>query len=200
MEKWIYRVSEDFLCDASTKIVGLDCEFTDKVKGIKQKHLPEDRRQRAAVLQLCVANDIILFQIFHATKDPDLLKKFLSSGKVWFFGAAIDMDRRMLMPYGLNIRCAFDLQKMINIHKLDPGVKNRRIPSLYDLSNAVLGTNLEKKGDSCKKTREEGWAILELSFDQVKYAALDAQLSFEIPIKNGQSRDTILLEIFTMYD
>jgi hypothetical protein len=35
MEKWIYRVSEDFLCDASAKIVGLDCEFTDKVKGIK---------------------------------------------------------------------------------------------------------------------------------------------------------------------
>jgi hypothetical protein len=34
-----------------------------KVKGIKQKHLPEDRRQRAAVLQLCVANDIILFQV-----------------------------------------------------------------------------------------------------------------------------------------
>ena len=63
MEKWIYRVSEDFLCDASTKIVGLDCEFTDKVKGIKRKHLPEDRRQRAAVLQLCVANDIILFQV-----------------------------------------------------------------------------------------------------------------------------------------
>jgi hypothetical protein len=30
MEKWIYRVSEDFLCDARPKIVGLDCEFTDK--------------------------------------------------------------------------------------------------------------------------------------------------------------------------
>ncbi|XP_051190989.2 uncharacterized protein [Lolium perenne] len=145
MEKWIYRVSEDFLCDASAKIVGLDCEFTDKVKVIKQKLLPEDKRQRAAVLQLCVANDIILFQIFQATKVPCLLKKFLSSEKIWFFGAAIDMDRRMLMPYGLNIKCAFDLQKMINIHKLDPGVKNKRIPSLYDLSNAVLGTNLEKK-------------------------------------------------------
>ena len=63
MEKWIYRVSEDFLCDANIKIVGLDCEFTDKVKGIKQKLLPEDRRQRAAVLQLCVANEIILFQV-----------------------------------------------------------------------------------------------------------------------------------------
>nr|XP_051221172.1 uncharacterized protein LOC127339351 [Lolium perenne] len=188
MEKWIYRVSEDFLCDASAKIVGLDCEFTDKVKGTKQKLLPEDKRQRAAVLQLCVANDIILFQIFQATKIPCLLKKFLSSGKIWFFGAAIDMDRKMLMPYGLNIRCAFDLQKMINIHKLDPVVKNIRIPSLYDLSNAVLGTNLEKKGESCKKIREEGWARPELSFDQVKYAALDARLSFEIPRKKWAIR------------
>jgi hypothetical protein len=67
MEKWIYRISEDFLCDASAKIVGLDCEFTDKVKGIKQKLLPEDKRQRAAVLQLCVANDIILFQVSQMT-------------------------------------------------------------------------------------------------------------------------------------
>lgn len=112
-----------------------------------------------------------------------MLKKFLSSAKVWFFGAAIDMDRRMLMPYGLKIRCAFDLQKMINIHKLGQGVKNVRIPSLYDLSNSVLGTSLEKKGDSCKKIREEGWASPELRFEQVKYAALDARLSFEIPRK-----------------
>jgi hypothetical protein len=72
---------------------------------------------------------------------------------------------------------------MINIHKLGPGVKNVRIPSLYDLSNAVLGTSLEKKGDSCKKIREGGCASPELSFEQVKYAALDARLSFEIPRK-----------------
>lgn len=83
MEKWIYRVSEDFLCDARPKIVGLDCEFTDKVKGIKQKHLPEDRRQRAAVLQLCVANDIILFQVsrirpyFFSTKCSELYTSFI---------------------------------------------------------------------------------------------------------------------------
>ncbi|XP_051230166.1 uncharacterized protein [Lolium perenne] len=118
MEKWIYRVSEDFLCDASAKIVGLDCEFTDKVKGIKQKLLPEDKRQRAAVLQLCVANDIILFSDISGNKGSMFVKEILELGE--------------------------DL-KMINIHKLDPGVKNKRIPSLYDLSNAVLGTNLEKK-------------------------------------------------------
>ena len=58
----------------------------------------------------------------------------------------------------------------------------------------------KRKVIRAKKLREEGWARLELSFDQVKYAALDARLSFEIPRKNGQSRDTILLEIFTMYD
>jgi hypothetical protein len=50
MEKWIYRVSKDFLCDASAKIVGLDCEFTDKVKGIKQKLL---RRINGNVQQFC---------------------------------------------------------------------------------------------------------------------------------------------------
>ena len=96
MEKWIYRVSEDFLCDASAKIVGLDCEFTDKVKGTKQKLLPEDKRQRAAVLQLCVANDIILFQVSQMTP----YKFFTNSSELY-----------TSFTFGLNFRRYFRQQR-----------------------------------------------------------------------------------------
>jgi ribonuclease D len=65
------------------------------------------------------------------------------------------------------------------------------IPSLYDLSNATIGTKLEKKkrkkdtkkGDKEEKKEDEliyGWAKVPLSDKQVLYAALDARLGFEI--------------------
>jgi hypothetical protein len=64
-------------------------------------------------------------------------------------------------------------------------------PSLYDLSNATIGTNLEKnkriKKDKKKDNEEEeeeelifGWAKVPLSFEQVLYATLDARLGLEI--------------------
>ena len=71
---------------------------------------------------------------------------------------------------------------------------NPTTPSLYDLSNAILGTNLEKKKklkkhDVEKMSREEkekkeelifAWANYPLSYRQMRYAALDARLGFEI--------------------
>jgi hypothetical protein len=63
------------------------------------------------------------------------------------------------------------------------------IPSLYDLSNATIGTKLEKKKrkkDKKKGDEEEeeeliyGWAKVSLSDKQVLYAALDSRLDFEI--------------------
>jgi hypothetical protein len=64
------------------------------------------------------------------------------------------------------------------------------ISSLYDLSNATIGTKLEKKKrnkkDKKKDDQEEeeeliyGWAKVPLSGKQVLYAGLDARLGFEI--------------------
>jgi hypothetical protein len=66
------------------------------------------------------------------------------------------------------------------------------ILSLYDLSNATIGTKLKKKkrkkdkkkGDDEEEEEEDeliyGWAKVPLSDKQVLYAALDARLGFEI--------------------
>jgi hypothetical protein len=72
-----------------------------------------------------------------------------------------------------------------------PNPTKKLIPSLYDLSNATIGTKLEKKkrikknkkkGDEEEEEEEliYGWAKVPLSDKQVLYAAIDARLGFEI--------------------
>jgi ribonuclease D len=64
-----------------------------------------------------------------------------------------------------------------------PNPTKNPIPSLYDLSNATIGTKLEKKKRKKDDEEEEliyGWAKVPLSDKQVLYAALDARLGFEI--------------------
>jgi hypothetical protein len=51
VEKWIRAVKQRFLDAAPIKCVGLDCEFTS----------PREDRQRATVLQLSVASEVLIF-------------------------------------------------------------------------------------------------------------------------------------------
>jgi hypothetical protein len=60
VEKWIRAVKKRFLDAAPIKCVGLDCEFTS----------PHEDRQRAAVLQLSVASEVLIFQICWANRVP----------------------------------------------------------------------------------------------------------------------------------
>jgi ribonuclease D len=171
VESWIDAVKKKFLDDAPIKIVGLDCEFTD----------PRQPNQRAAVLQLSVADETLVFQIVHADEVPQSLKDFLADESIKFCGAAIGNDVDKLSTYGITIPSAIDLQMIL----VNPTKKP--IPSLYDLANHYLGTNLEKKKKyhKTRSTDEEkalifGWGDYSLSPAQVKYAALDARLGFEL--------------------
>ena len=59
VEDWICGVKWEFLDAAEDKCVGLDCEFMD-YRG-KQCSLPPEKKQRAAMLQLCVAYQCLVF-------------------------------------------------------------------------------------------------------------------------------------------
>ncbi|XP_071683683.1 uncharacterized protein [Lolium perenne] len=112
VEKWIWRVKRDILDAATTKCVGLDCVFTDPRKKKAGKE------QRAAVLQLAVASETLMFQMIHADiKVPQVLKDFLEDGNIRFYGAAIDVyhdditdDRRARLMYGFRLRKPFWLR------------------------------------------------------------------------------------------
>ena len=92
VEKWIRADKSRFLDAAPIKCVGLDCEFTDHRNGSKDN-------QCAAVLQLSVASENLVFQILWADKVPQLLKDFLRDKTIRFYDAAINNDVRMLKHF-----------------------------------------------------------------------------------------------------
>jgi hypothetical protein len=102
VEKWIRAVKQRFLDAAPIKCVGLDCEFTT-----------HEVIQRAAVLQLSVASEVLIFQICWANRVPQLLKEFLKDNTIKFCNAAIANDVRMLSTYEIEIPSAYDLQKIV---------------------------------------------------------------------------------------
>jgi hypothetical protein len=128
VEKGIRAVKQQFLDAAPIKCVGLDCEFTNPREGT--------HNQRAAVLQLSVASEVLVFQICRPNGVPQLLKEFLKDTTIRFCGVAIDNDVRMLRYYRIEIMSVYDLQNII------PNPTKNPILSLYDMSNATIGTNL----------------------------------------------------------
>ncbi|XP_037467502.1 Werner Syndrome-like exonuclease [Triticum dicoccoides] len=175
IEEWV-KIVLNSLQTVEMKIVGLDTEFTDQVHGVKQKDLPPKMERRAAVLQLCFADDCLVYHIVHSPRIPEELNKFLAREDIFFCGAAIGNDVKVLEPYGLHVKNAIDLQTRIHIPKT---ICSKPTPSLFDLANFVLGTNLEK-GNECKQLRNSGWEIAPLNIERIRYAAFDALISFEI--------------------
>jgi hypothetical protein len=121
--------------------VGLDCEFTTPREG--------RRNQRAAVLQLSVPSEVLVFQICRADHMSQLLKDFLKDPTIRFCGVAIDNDVQMLGSYGIEIPYVYDLQRIM------PNPTKNPIPSLYDLSNVTIGTKLEKKKRNKKDKKKD---------------------------------------------
>ncbi|XP_051196664.1 uncharacterized protein [Lolium perenne] len=182
VERWIHAVKRDFLDAVEIKVVGLDCEFTDPCEG--------RANERAAVLQLSVAQETLVFQIVHADEVPQLLVDFLADKNIRFCGAVIHNNVNMLRTYGIiGIPSAINLQQILR----NP-VPNKQTPSLYDLANHYIGMGLEQEKKFNKKNRplktakelieEEalilGWGDLPLSHKQLQYAVLGARLGFEL--------------------
>ena len=169
VEKWIRDVKSWYLDAAPTKFVGLDCEFTD------YRDVGRDK-QRAAVLQLSVASETLVFHILYADEVPQMLKDFLGDMDIRFCGAAIGNDQTMLAKDGLHIGSPVDLQKITP----NP-TNNPNNPSLYDLSNAILKTTLvrkpkPKKHELQKMSQKERYEYEELIFKWADYPLSERQI------------------------
>ena len=91
-----------------------------------------EKKQRATVLQLCVAYQYLVFQICHADYVPDLLKEFLADRDIKFCGAAIQNDQDRLKYYGITIPGAINLQTQFkNPVPIDPDRKSTRLNSSH---------------------------------------------------------------------
>jgi hypothetical protein len=80
---------------------------------------------------------------------PQLLRDFLRDPTIRFCGVAIGNDVRMLQSYGIKIPSVYDIQMIM------PNPTKKSIPSLYDLSNATIGTKFEKKKRKKNKKKSD---------------------------------------------
>ena len=79
VRQWINNVSNS-LEKVETRVIGLDAEYTERATG---------KIQRAAVLQLCLEDDVLVYHIIHAPSILGELHDFLSREDIYFCGAAI---------------------------------------------------------------------------------------------------------------
>ena len=95
-------------------LVGLDCEFTDRLNKEERIGLPCGGQRKAAVLQLAVSNQVLVFQICLADWVPTLLREFLDGERIKFCRAAIHKDQKRLLLYDVTIGVRVDLQSTLD--------------------------------------------------------------------------------------
>ena len=123
-----------------------------------------------------------MYHIIHSPSIPRELHDFLSREDVYFYGAAIEGDKQKLKPYNLDLKSIADLLTRI---KIPVEYCDKQTPSLFDVANFVLGTNLQK-GDDMVALRSSGWEKYPLMYKRIKYVALDARVSFEIAARSKE--------------
>ncbi|KAG9134924.1 hypothetical protein Leryth_001189 [Lithospermum erythrorhizon] len=148
-------------------LVGLDIEW--KPNRSKNQDNP------AATLQLCISQNCLIFQLLYCSHFPKQLLDFLANKELTFVGVGIEHDVEKLVE-----DCGFafggklvDLGCLASEKRGDGSLKKA---GLKGLAKEVLGLEVEKpKRVACSRWDQE-W----LYPDQVKYACVDAFLSFEI--------------------
>ncbi|CAO2165809.1 unnamed protein product [Urochloa humidicola] len=155
-------------------LVGIDTEWRvvfSEDAGTGTRTRPKNKM---AVLQLCVGRRGLVFQIFHADHVPDALKDFLACPDHSFLGVAVDGDvRRLAEDCGLAVANAVELRRVAAEALARPELRNA---GLKALTREVMGVHIDKP----KRLTMSKWEEPRLSAEQVRYACIDAFVSYEI--------------------
>ena len=90
-------------------VTGLDVEYTT-VLG-QEKDLKDEERKKPTVIQVCVHDLSLVYQICHADVECQDFKDFLGSNLVKFVTVDFGNDKEVLRRIGLVVGNTFDLQK-----------------------------------------------------------------------------------------
>ncbi|XBH84120.1 hypothetical protein VPH35_072382 [Triticum aestivum] len=143
------------------KLVGVDVEYTHYMKP-----------QRAAVLQLCVEKECLVYHISAAKDRPMELHKFLMNGEYTFVGFAIEGDKSKLKLSGLEINS--DNYIDIQVEWRDPYNK-KELDSLADVAGRMIDIHYhDMKKTINYKEDHTLWGFCPLPDKLIKYAAIDA--------------------------
>ena len=146
-------------------IVGLDVEW---------RPLFGPGYSPTALLQLCVGRRCLVFQLLHADYIPAALKEFLADPDYRFVGVGVAADAaRLWNDQGLNVANAVDLAE---VAAEETGRRDLRNAGLKAIASAVMGVDLDKP----EEVRLGRWDDYYLTTQQIKYACIDAFVSFEV--------------------
>uniref|UniRef100_A0A0A9H366 3'-5' exonuclease domain-containing protein n=1 Tax=Arundo donax TaxID=35708 RepID=A0A0A9H366_ARUDO len=146
-------------------VVGLDVEWRPS---FSSAYSP------TALLQLCVGRRCLVFQLLHADYFPDALDDFLGDTDFRFVGVGVDGDAdRLSDDYELEVENTVDLRKLAADEMDRPDLRQA---GLKAIASAVMGVNMEKP----HWVRTGRWDAYSLSDQQIKYACIDAFVSFEV--------------------
>ncbi|CAL5077523.1 unnamed protein product [Urochloa decumbens] len=151
--------------------VGLGVQWTPPPY---RTRLPAGAEPRPGTLQLCVGNRCLVFQLARAGAGaaPQILRRFLSDGRVTFAGYYVASDcRKLRAHHGLEVETTLELCSA------GGGAKRE---SLAALAERLLGIRHGvEKSAAAGRSR---WDGPKLSRKQVRYAVVDAYLSCRLGV------------------
>lgn len=171
-DAWVEK-AEDLLAASKLKIVGADVEFT-----------PSGRNQKAAVLQLCVGQDCLVYHIACAA-DP-ISKKFDDFLRNWrykFAGFDITRDRKMLGKYNLYINRHVDIQEIWkdpDLQKVGRDGELNGKQGLKDVAGNLIDNSYYEMKGGMTNDDHQVWHRAPLSQKHKDYAAKDAYVAYEL--------------------
>nr|XP_043616111.1 Werner Syndrome-like exonuclease [Erigeron canadensis] len=166
VDEWISEIERIHHRRLDNLIVGLDVEWRPSFS----KHV----RYPVATLQLCVGRRCLIFQIYYSRYIPQSLVDFLSNPNYTFTGVGIHEDiEKLKNDYDLEVENVSDLTTLAVQVYNDRDLYGS---GLTKLANWVCGMDIHKPKTITTSHWDKEW----LSLAQVKYACVDAFLSFEI--------------------
>ncbi|KAL6224171.1 hypothetical protein ACLB2K_003027 [Fragaria x ananassa] len=168
VDQWIDDIYPDIGHNKS--IVGLDTEW---------QWNPETQYQEVAVLQLCVGRHCLIYRLSQSKSIPQSLIKFLGDENLTFVGKEVYGDVARLARQGLYVKCAMDVAYMAAEKYKEDIYRGYKSMGLKALAMEFLNKEMEKD----KKLTRSGWGNERLTYYQVKYACIDAFVSFQLGIR-----------------
>ncbi|EES03385.1 hypothetical protein BDA96_03G266000 [Sorghum bicolor] len=166
VESWLDEVLAVHRRRLHKLVVGLDVEWRPSFSRAYSK---------TAILQLCVGRRCLVFQILRAGYVPIALAEFLGDDSGYtFVGVGVEADaQRLCDDYGLEVGHTVDLAYLA-AEKMER--RDLRNAGLKGIAAAVMDAHVEKP----QSVRIGPWDAYDLSDEQVKYATIDAFVSFEV--------------------
>ncbi|PKA58176.1 Werner Syndrome-like exonuclease [Apostasia shenzhenica] len=166
VNSWIAEILRVHRRRLNRLIVGLDCEWRPSFTRAQQNPV--------ALLQLCVGRRCLIFQLLYADEIPSSLLDFLHDGRFTFVGVGIHNDvERLDDERGISVYNAKDLKEIAAEKMQRPDLRQK---GLAALAMEVMGVEVSKP----KHVTMSRWDQFYLTMDQIRYACIDAFLSFEI--------------------